>query len=86
MENLEIISLNNNELMKVLENYKEKIEKNKRYQKNYYLKNKDKINRVNNEAYKNKYSKDPEFLSRRSEYFKKRYLIKKEKAKNYLVN
>jgi len=78
-------NLYDNELMKVLGDYKKKAERNKLYHKNYYLKHKDKINRINNQAYKQKYSKDPEFLARRSEYFRQRYLIKKKKAKNYLV-
>ena len=64
-------------ILKAVTQYKKLQEQNRLYHKKYYQTHKDYVNQKSREAYYNKYAIDPEFLARRSEYFKQRYLKRK---------
>ena len=53
--------------------YNHILERNRANQKKYYAKNREAIKIKNRIAYQTRYSKDPEFLAKRSKYFKKKY-------------
>jgi hypothetical protein len=58
--------------------YNKFLERQKGIMKRYYDRNKVRMNETSRNNYKNIYSKDPAYLARRSEYFKDRYLKKKQ--------
>ncbi len=57
--------------------YNHILERNRATQKAYYEKNKEAVKLKNKLAYHTKYCKDPDYLAKRSQYSKKKYLLKK---------
>ena len=64
--------------------YKELISKQKQSQKKYYEKNKEKITNHNKQYYAEKLKNDLEYINKKREYNKKRYLEKKKLRDNNL--
>lgn len=64
--------------------YNELISKQKQAQKKYYEKNKEKIISHNKQYYTEKLKNDTEYINKKREYNKKRYLEKKSLGKNNL--
>jgi hypothetical protein len=60
--------------------YNHILERNRANQRAYYEKNKEAVKLKSKIAYHSKYSKDPDYLAKRSQYSKKKYLLKKLKG------
>jgi hypothetical protein len=71
-------NITEDEITKTVIFYNKFLERQKGIMKRYYDKNRERMNETSKNNYKMKYSKDPEYLARRSIYFKERYLKKKQ--------
>jgi hypothetical protein len=71
-------NITNEDITKAIIFYNKTLTRQNAVVKRYYQRNREKMIKRSRENYKHIYSKDPEFLARRSIYFKERYQLKKQ--------
>ena len=74
-------NMNQERISTAINYYNHIFERNRATQKAYYEKNNEAVKLKNRIAYYTKYCKDPEYLTKRRQYSKARYLLKKQQGK-----